>query len=58
MHKNKIIIIVDGGVVVEVRAEHADFKIKVEVLDADTMDSEEFEARMEAAEVEYPVELL
>ncbi len=58
--KNKLnlIIIIERGVVVGVRAEHEDFKIKVEVLDADTMDSEDFEARVEAAEIEYPVEIL
>ena len=56
--KNKIIIIVEGGVVIGVRSEYDDFKVKVEILDADTMDSEEFESRVEAAEVEYPVEIL
>ncbi len=56
--KTNLIVIVEGGVVVGVRADSEDVQIKAKILDADSMDSEDFETEMEAAEAEYPVEIL
>ncbi len=56
--KTNLIVIVESGVVVGVRADSEDVQIKAKILDADSMDSEDFETEMEAAEAEYPVEIL
>jgi hypothetical protein len=53
MKKNKIVIIVENGAVTEVRGR--DENIEIEILDADNMDSEDFEAQVEEVEAEYPV---
>jgi hypothetical protein len=58
-HQNlNLIVIVESGVVVGVRSQDDNIKVKVKILDADNMDSEDFEAEMEEAENKYPVEIL